>query len=535
VGHNVAGYTAVHRPNPAEETRAYLASNKHVECEDCHEPHGAAAGIHRGSAGVFATTPSATLYLRSTSGINAVESAAPAGFQYSSGTYATDIFTQLDMAPASGAATASTLISTGTTAARYDRGLQFVSPQLDNAVTIPAGSTFSLTIRESRAAGTSTDYTRFTVYKWNGTTATPFNTSAAPNNFGQSATAIDTTPTNRTTSFTSNQAVTLNPGDALVLDLEFLHFAGTTALSVTYSYGNYATDAAAVALPAGYTYSWRTAYPALPAQQFAKALAGATGVSVAAWGAGWAGVTTWGQGTTAALPAATAEWQVCFKCHSSANASVTAWGGAGAAAWTDLSLELNPNNESYHPVIQALPATGNRRLPAAALTGGWAPGMTMTCSDCHGTDSAASHGPHGSSVKWMLNPTTGATPYTNWPYTSAASNGTATGTFVTGAANPGAVFCLSCHAWAGAGEAHTRADHWVACINCHIRVPHGGKVLRLLTGSNAPARYKPDGNGGGTIFMDGASRPASGTLTDTNCTTTACDGGHVAGGTVQTW
>jgi hypothetical protein len=151
----------------------------------------------------------------------------------------------------------------------------------------------------------------------------------------------------------------------------------------------------------------------------------------------------------------------------------------------------------------------------------------MTCSDCHGTDSTVSHGPHGSAVKWMLNPTTTATAYTNWPYTTAAGTGTSTGTTVNGTGNstvPGANFCFSCHLWAGGGQAHTgNTNHNVACVECHIRVPHGGKVPRLLrtgtaTVSNVPARYRPNGNGGNYVnTITGWNRPATGTMSGTNC------------------
>jgi hypothetical protein len=44
--HDVAAYRGVHRPNPAEETPAYLGANKHVECEDCHNPHVAGKTAH---------------------------------------------------------------------------------------------------------------------------------------------------------------------------------------------------------------------------------------------------------------------------------------------------------------------------------------------------------------------------------------------------------------------------------------------------------------------------------------------------------
>jgi len=201
------------------------------------------------------------------------------------------------------------------------------------------------------------------------------------------------------------------------------------------------------------------------------------------------------------------EYQVCFKCHSRANTSVLTWGGAGAAAFTDLALEFNPNNASRHPVGTALSA-GNQ-LTAAKLKNGWKPGDVMTCSDCHSTDSTASKGPHGSSVKWMLAGTNKA-----WPYTTAGGNGGGTGTFFriatysTGNGTRDGLFCLNCHTVTGSNSWHSYADitggqHGGGtsatspsiCVNCHIRVPHGGKISRLLQTTNAPARYK---NIGGT-------------------------------------
>jgi predicted CxxxxCH...CXXCH cytochrome family protein len=247
------------------------------------------------------------------------------------------------------------------------------------------------------------------------------------------------------------------------------------------------------------------------ATTLANVLAGATGVSVTTWGANWAGVATTAYNpstTTAPLVAATAEWQVCFKCHSGANANVATWGGTAAAAFTDLALEFNPNNAATHPVVAALP-TANR-LTAAKLKGGWVPGSIMTCSDCHATDSTASKGPHGSAVKWMLTGTNKA-----WPYTLASQNGGSTGTlfriatYSTGTGTKDGLFCLNCHTVTASNNWHSNSNvtggqHGsnaiMACASCHVRVPHGGKISRLLQTTNAPARYKSNGNGATSSF-----------------------------------
>jgi len=245
------------------------------------------------------------------------------------------------------------------------------------------------------------------------------------------------------------------------------------------------------------------------ATTIAGVLTGVPGVSVTAWGGNWGGATTYNpSSTTAALTTATAEWQVCFKCHSGANANAAAWGGTGAAAFTDLALEFNPNNASGHPVVSALPVAN--RLTAAKLKGGWTPGSIMACSDCHSTDSTASKGPHGSAVKWMLAGVNKA-----WPYTTAAGNGSSTGTlfriatYSTGNGTKDGLFCLNCHTITGTNNWHsntnvTGGEHGgnaiMACASCHVRIPHGGKISRLLQTTNAPARYKSNGNGATSSF-----------------------------------
>jgi predicted CxxxxCH...CXXCH cytochrome family protein len=208
----------------------------------------------------------------------------------------------------------------------------------------------------------------------------------------------------------------------------------------------------------------------------------------------------------AATTAATTEYQICFKCHSGANTGLATWGGTD---WTDLALEFSPANKSRHPVASALNAAGSGTtvLAASQLVNGWAPGNVMTCSDCHGADAAspAAQGPHGSAVKYMLHGTNRA-----WPYTTAGAttgslflmNNTATNY---NAANGNGLFCRNCHPDPAGGTGTTNAGHIEfngrhssnaisACIRCHLRVPHGGKVSRLIaTSPNTPARYQVTG------------------------------------------
>ncbi|MFL5262412.1 MAG: hypothetical protein ACJ79L_08420 [Anaeromyxobacteraceae bacterium] len=207
---------------------------------------------------------------------------------------------------------------------------------------------------------------------------------------------------------------------------------------------------------------------------------------------------------------ATAEYQICFKCHTS-----WAWGagapptGTSGVAETDLAVEFNVNNKSAHPVVNTLanqtgstaPTGGQKGLVAAQLLAPWnaSPGnQTMTCTDCHNTDAAspAAQGPHGSAVPFMLTGTNRA-----WPYMAVGTTGTLRriSDSESNLGKPDGLFCRNCHP-----QQNSTGSNWVhrtfsgqhasnstmgTCAACHLRVPHGGKVSRLIVTTNAPARY----------------------------------------------
>ncbi|MBA4370850.1 MAG: hypothetical protein C0418_04650, partial [Coriobacteriaceae bacterium] len=251
------------------------------------------------------------------------------------------------------------------------------------------------------------------------------------------------------------------------------------------------------------------------------------------------------------IQTATYEYQICFKCHSgfnqstvpSGSATLITWGGSGAAAWTDQGLEFSTSNQSYHPVLAALPVTdpganGSNRLAQSEMRavfttggvqyGGWTIGKTMYCSDCHAQSGAGSFGPHGSGVKWMLRG-----PNQAWPYLTAAANGTNATTGWRDLSNEdtnintgNGLFCNNCHTILAAP--HNTGNHTspaIACVGCHIRVPHGGKVSRLLNacGSNTgignlPLRYTATGDGNyATYMLNQVTKPAADTWGASNC------------------
>ncbi len=260
---------------------------------------------------------------------------------------------------------------------------------------------------------------------------------------------------------------------------------------------------------------------------------------------------------TYTLGTATKEYEICFKCHSSANTNYSTWGGTGVLSWTDVGLEFSTGNASIHPVTTGLSGLANSPTPkaldsATRLVAPWNTAanlgtQTMYCSDCHNYTEASPAGPHGSAVKWMLSGTNQA-----WPYTTTAGNGTSTGTYwtlsnySTGTA-PNTLFCRNCHTiepGTGKNEVHGNGQHdSYKCVDCHIRVPHGGKVSRLLNADSAgtalPARYYPDGAGGGGLGTDRLKRftkrtPAASAYSTSDCGAGGCYAGHSAT-TGETW
>ena len=264
-------------------------------------------------------------------------------------------------------------------------------------------------------------------------------------------------------------------------------------------------------------------------------LFGVTGSEPSPWPAAYGS-----ESTFTSFDPAVKEYQVCFKCHSRySHIYSDDCFMCHPATWDpDLgviiigykfrssAVQFNPNNASYHPVVQPLPA--NIQLAASQLTNGWQPGDVMACSDCHSNDAASPKGPHGSSTKWMLAGANKA-----WPYQDVNDNGSSTGTFFTLNSTTSNLFCMNCHPApnsTASNNAHREGDHFdsesgggaLNCVSCHIRVPHGGKVSRLMNAaapsSDLPARLWPDGNGGGNHYLQRFQKAASkDSYNDGNC------------------
>ncbi len=188
----------------------------------------------------------------------------------------------------------------------------------------------------------------------------------------------------------------------------------------------------------------------------------------------------------------TFEYQVCLKCH-----SAYAWGTntppAGLSpngtvtnpVQTDLAQQFSPMNRSGHPIITGLSNYPNsfapKSLTAARLLAPWNTTtnlgkQTMLCTDCHNTDSALAQGPHGSAARFMLRGPNSA----NWPNVTLANRATA--------------WCANCHTYA---SLHSEGNHSsMRCYECHIVIPHGGAMSRLIADRDGsmPARYAYNNN-----------------------------------------
>ena len=178
------------------------------------------------------------------------------------------------------------------------------------------------------------------------------------------------------------------------------------------------------------------------------------------------------------------EYELCFKCHSSWAYSSLPPSAPSGGNETDQSVEFNPNNRSYHPVVDYI-KDNSYTIPT--VTNGFTQTMEspwdadpdhklMYCSDCHTSETNGDPtGPHGSTK----------------PYVLVASTSTSDNTF-----------CLKCHKTSvyapsepGTSETGSRfdmqttgdetashfkhvVDKHIGCRQCHggSRVSNGGSI-----------------------------------------------------------
>ncbi len=99
----------------------------------------------------------------------------------------------------------------------------------------------------------------------------------------------------------------------------------------------------------------------------------------------------------AAIQKAQHKYEVCFKCHADnpnrARSRITR-----QTTQTNVRLEFNPSNPSFHPVVS--PGV-NRNVPS--LKAPFTVASMIYCTSCHNSDSASgTKGPHGSHYQNLL-------------------------------------------------------------------------------------------------------------------------------------
>ena len=209
----------------------------------------------------------------------------------------------------------------------------------------------------------------------------------------------------------------------------------------------------------------------------------------------------------------TFEYEVCLKCHSNYTTGYVTGNDGG-----NLAALLNPNNPSYHPVEGV---GKNLGIQASAFAPGtpWAStgynGVTspnITCTDCHGNDTAGPNdpaGPHGSNIPRLLKKQFAASTY--WSASASAE----------------LALCFSCHNYdvyyngaagsrfqcgmggmgvgSSAGHQNHVKNRKISCYDCHA--VHGRTDNKHLI------RFKDSSGGEITAYTE---TPTGGSCTS-NC------------------
>lgn len=220
------------------------------------------------------------------------------------------------------------------------------------------------------------------------------------------------------------------------------------------------------------------------------------------------GTTAWTAPTSYTLGKVDNEYELCFKCHSNFNGNFPT-PPTGIIAETNVALDFNPNNASYHYI--GIPGSSSKATTAGKYINGFTYNSVLYCTNCHGSDGTPVTQPgaiHGSNYRYIL----------KLPYDPYAGSQTAN------------LLCYACHDplsygkgsenaptgfRAGNKNLHNIGDHKVeitlpngqktkalVCAWCHSAVPHGSKRPHLIVTKNDPLPYST--NNKLTNFYDAA-------------------------------
>ncbi|MCF6339464.1 MAG: cytochrome c3 family protein [Sulfurimonas sp.] len=283
-------------------------------------------------------------------------------------------------------------------------------------------------------------------------------------------------------------------------------------------------------------------YPTIPTNDVSPVLEGVSGVEPT-WPTEWTQPTVF-----ATMAESEKEYQICFKCHSYWGLGTSIAPNNPASVYpsvsdplnvplTDVAWELNKENKSGHPVVFPNSAAGRpgsyspQALSAVQMVSPWTNvgNTTMYCSDCHGADNELNvvdpKGPHGSNQKFMLK---GDNNNYYWPTKSDGI--TLYDTDDIGTVGDSGNFCKNCH---NLMEPHknqwnaTMRNKNYSCVTCHVAVPHGSPVSRLIGYDNFPEPYNYLGN---SLKITGFKKNALTDINTNDISGTNCGGGMCHGG-----
>ena len=159
---------------------------------------------------------------------------------------------------------------------------------------------------------------------------------------------------------------------------------------------------------------------------------------------------------------------------------------------TDLSKEFNPANQSGHNIVGSRASwpketvadglAANWTFPADAVAfrpeSGFTKDSQLTCTDCHTSPAGGDSGPHGSPYQFGLVADgvydTDYGVYRRWYQTRLNEWNT---TFL----------CGRCHL-KDSNKIHRMVSHsQYTCASCHVAIPHGWQLPRLLREGALPA------------------------------------------------
>jgi hypothetical protein len=494
--HDVTGYSGLHLFSPNDEDRTYLSANKHVECNDCHNPHAAEAGLHSSNQ------------VHVSAGTNEISDSGPLqgafGVTYTPQNYAYDSWTQ--GGATSWPATSSTATKeyeicfkchtnyntnyaawggSGTAswtnlALEFNPNKQAYHPVVQSLPTIDPGYSYD------PYYGDESDY------RGSNRLPAPF-TSLLIGDSGFSGGA-------------SSNSISIDPDD------------GNGKRWVAGEWVNWGVRVGTLGYYSGdWTYNQVGRITANSTTSLSISWQSILGLNTSA-GAGTETMYSIeyyaGKGSRSGNTVSDTTKDFYAYVPSLAGYVVV----IGDTAWNNIAQGTVQSNTATAFTVGSWTIVKGSSVPSGTI--GYyfsATGQTMMCSDCHSNDdisATAAQGPHGSAVGWMLKGRNRA-----WPTLTSSDNGTGTGTLRTigrkvsgdrthrsvmdGNDNGDGLFCLNCHSTVSFSKdkygtqnlanVHTIHD-WPlgpACIRCHVMVPHGGAGSRFVghDRSNMPARY----------------------------------------------